>query len=265
MQRDASVQKLITIGPSKSLFFSPVRETNNHATTHRPSPKFTKTKKIVLLVLSAIINKSIERKRYRRHPVSSSSFPILITAPPSQTSAHNASPTNYSQSYPHISTNSLSAKHTHQLSVQAFCLSILKNSPASRFRGLLGSGCVNKTATARQADCSVHAGDHAVFSKSRQISPVFSTSEGRQAGHGRRKSVPRRFSPASKRTHLPMNVRMTHFGDKLHYGRLRRVIRRHIDRDHKLASYFPEHSQCQPGPSLSSFHVQHSTVGVSPA
>ena len=44
--------------------------------------------------------------------------------------------------------------------------------PASQLRGLSASGCAKRAITARQTDCSVHAGLHAVFNISKQISPV---------------------------------------------------------------------------------------------
>ena len=45
--------------------------------------------------------------------------------------------------------------------------------PASQFRGLSGSGLQSSASTARHTECRVHAGDHASFRMSRQISPVF--------------------------------------------------------------------------------------------
>ena len=45
--------------------------------------------------------------------------------------------------------------------------------PASQFRGLSGSGLHSSASTARHTECRVHAGDHASFRMSRQISPVF--------------------------------------------------------------------------------------------
>ena len=51
----------------------------------------------------------------------------------------------------------------------------LKRFPASQLRGLSGAESDMRAMMAWHTDCSVHAGLHAVFKMSKQISPVYNT------------------------------------------------------------------------------------------
>jgi hypothetical protein len=92
--------------------------------------------------------------------------------------------------------------------------SLISNAPASQLRGESGSGWTSSCRIASIAVRSVQAGDHSVFSTSKQISPVFNT--GSSAGDGDTTNV-----------HLEVNVGMANGRRKVNHGRPLRILLGH--------------------------------------